>query len=59
MFSVLLPAPSPLPFLSVFFEKERHRNFIEKMEGTGKTRIPSGALTGVGLQQRLPFSAGR
>lgn len=38
---------------------ERQRNFIEKMEGTGKTRVPGGVLQGFRLHQRLPFSAGR
>lgn len=38
---------------------ERERNFIEKMEGTGKTRVPGGVLQGFRLHQRLPFSAGR
>lgn len=45
--------PSPLSV------RERQRNFIEKMEGTGKTRVPSGVLQGFMLHQRLPFSAGR
>lgn len=37
------------------FLNGRQRNFIEKMEGTGKTRNPRGQLPGVGLQRRLPF----
>lgn len=45
--------PSPLSV------RERQRNFIEKMEGTGKTRVPGGVLQGFMLHQRLPFSAGR
>lgn len=44
------------PYLCV---SERQRNFIEKMEGTGKTRVPGGVLQGFRLHQRLPFSAGR
>lgn len=51
--SVLLSLP---PLVSV---RERQRNFIEKMEGTGKTRVPGGVLQGFRLHQRLPFSAGR
>lgn len=50
------PSSSSLPPLSV---RERQRNFIEKMEGTGKTRVPGGVLQGFRLHQRLPFSAGR
>lgn len=38
---------------------EKQRNFIEKMEGTGKTRVPGGMLRGFRLHQRLPLSAGR
>lgn len=47
--SVLLPCSLALlsftpPFLYVLQERGRHRNFIEKMEGTGNPRIPSGEL---------------
>lgn len=53
LLSLSLSSTSSCSFLRSV--KGRQRNFIEKMEGIGKTRIPSGALGGVGFQQRLPF----
>lgn len=59
--ATLLPPslPSLPPSLLHRSVRERQRNFIEKMEGTGKTRVPGGVLQGFRLHQRLPFSAGR
>lgn len=60
--ATLLPPslpPPPLPPHCSLSERMRQRNFIEKMEGTGKTRVPGGVLQGLRLHQRLPFSAGR
>lgn len=54
-----LPLSLPPPTALCERERERQRNFIEKMEGTGKTRVPGGVLQGFRLHQRLPFSAGR
>lgn len=54
----LAATPPPLPPFPPSFS-ERQRNFIEKMEGTGKTRVPGGMLRGFRLHQRLPLSAGR
>lgn len=64
IFSLLQLHSSPLPYPAPslhrsLWERERQRNFIEKMEGTGKTRVPGGVLRGFRLHQRLPFSAGR
>lgn len=47
---ILLSVFSPPLLSSTSSKAVRHRNFIEKMEGTGKTRIPIGVLQGVGLQ---------